>query len=461
MLWSGTCATSQHKPSATIPEFIMSSLKYLFFVIIVLALAFGGYLVMRDMTPPEFSVTPSDGPVSAHKSLQVKVSDDGAGLRNLVITATQNGQSVPLLSRDYPAGTGSAEETVTLVGGNLKDGPVELHLQAADRAYLGIGHGNQGEQVLAYTIDNKPPQVGVLSVQHNINQGGSALVAYTVSEEVQLTGVRVGDRLFPGHMQPSGVYLCLFAFPWDMDPATFVPKVVAVDAAGNERAAGFYFHLTPKSFPTDRINISDQFLNNKIVPDFQHFFPETTDPLQLFLKVNGDLRKQNTATIIDYGRQTAAEKLWDGVFVAQPNAAVPGAFAQRRTYYHNDQVIDHQTHLGIDLASLAHAEVPASNTGRVIHADDLGIYGQCVIIDHGLGLQTLYGHLSQILVNVGDDVVKGQPIGRTGSSGLAGGDHLHFSVMVAGEQVNPLEWLDAHWIKDNILSKLELVGNPQ
>lgn len=438
----------------------MNSIKYFFLVVVFLALAVGGFLVMRDMTPPVLTVSPADGPISARTALTVRAADDGAGLRSLEVTASQGGRTITLLSREYPQGTASVEETVAVIGDGLQEGAVELHLQAADRAYLGFGKGNLSTQTLSYSVDNKPPQVGVLSVQHNINQGGSALVVYTVSEEVTQTGVRVGDRLFPGHRQASGVYLSLFAFPWDMDPATFVPKVVAVDVAGNERAAGIYFHLTPKAFPTDRINISDQFLANKIVPDFQHFFPETTDPLQLFLKVNGDLRLRNTATIIDYGRQTAAEKLWDGTFAAQPNASVPGAFAQRRTYYHNDQVIDHQTHLGIDLASLAHAAVPAANAGRVIHADDLGIYGQCVIIDHGLGLQTLYGHLSQILVKAGDDIVKGQPVGRTGSSGLAGGDHLHFSVMVAGQQVNPLEWWDGHWIKDNVLNKLELVSNP-
>jgi len=438
----------------------MSSIKYLLVVILVLALAFGGFLVLRDMTPPTLAVSPESGPVSAKSSLQLAVADGGAGLRSLVVTASQNGRTLTLLSRDYPEGTAAAEETLTLVGDGLQDGPVELQLTAADRAYLGFGQGNLATQTFSYSIDNKPPQVGVLSVQHNINQGGSALVAYTVSEEVSLTGVRVGDRLFPGHRQPSGVYLCLFAFPWDMDPAAFVPRVVAVDAAGNERAAGIYYHLIPRSFPTDRINISDQFLANKIVPDFQHFFPATTDPLQLFLKVNSELRSQNLAKILGYGSQTAAERLWDGAFMAQPNAAVPGSFAQRRTYYHNDQVIDHQTHLGIDLASLARAPVPAANAGRVIHADDLGIYGQCVIIDHGLGLQTLYGHLSQILVQVGDEVSKGQSVGRTGTSGLAGGDHLHYDVLVAGQQVNPLEWWDAHWIKDNILGKLELVDNP-
>lgn len=438
----------------------MNSFKYLLLVIVFLALAFGGFLIMRDMAPPTISVTPGDGPISARKALLVKVDDDGAGLRSLVVTVSQGGRTVNLFSRDYPTGTASVEETLFLLDDGLQDGAVELQVQAADRAYLGLGRGNRAAASLTYSIDNKPPQVAVLSAQHNINQGGSALVAYNVSEEVTQTGVRVGDRIFPGHRQASGVYLALFAFPWDMEPAAFAPKVVAIDAAGNERAAGFYYHLTAKAFPTDRINISERFLANKIVPDFQHFFPETSDPLQLFLRVNRELRNRNLTTILDYGRQTAPVKLWDGVFGAQPNAAVPGAFAQRRTYYHNEQVIDHQTHLGIDLASLAQAAVPAANAGRVIHADDLGIYGQCVIIDHGLGLQTLYGHLSQIQVTAGDEVTKGQVIGRTGTTGLAGGDHLHYDVLVAGQQVNPLEWWDDRWISHNILGKLELAVSP-
>ncbi len=438
----------------------MNLFKLILILFVVLALAAGSFLLLRDMTPPEIAVTPGQGPVSARLPLQLKVVDPGVGLRSLVLTATQGSRVVMLLNREYPEGTGIVEEPVVLTGEGLQDGAVQVSVKAADRAYLGFGDGNVAELTLSYTIDNKPPQIGVLSTQHNVNQGGSGLVVYTVSEEVVQTGVKVGERLYPAYLQPSGVYLALFAFPWDMEPSAFVPKVVAVDAAGNERSAGIYYHITPKIFPTDRINISDNFLNNKIVPDFQHFFPETTDPLQLFLKVNGELRRKNLATILDYGKETAPTRLWEGAFVAQPNAAVPGAFAQRRTYYHNDQVIDHQTHLGIDLASLARAAVLAGNAGRVIHADDLGIYGQCVIIDHGLGLQTLYGHMSQIMVNVGDVVTRGQTIGRTGVSGLAGGDHLHYDVLVSGQQVNPIEWWDARWISHTLLNTLELVNNP-
>jgi murein DD-endopeptidase MepM/ murein hydrolase activator NlpD len=243
-----------------------------------------------------------------------------------------------------------------------------------------------------------------------------------------------------------------------MPPTAFAPKVYAVDPAGNERSAGLYYHIKPRSFPTDRINITESFLDNKIVPDFQRFFPEFSDPLELFLKVNRDLRKENIAKVFEVGQQSAPTPLWAGVFLRQPNAAVPGYFAQPRTYLHNGLIIDHQTHLGIDLASTARAPVPAANSGRVVFADDLGIYGYCVIIDHGLGLQTLYGHLSQIDVALGAEVNRGETVGRTGTSGLAGGDHLHFDVLVSGQQVNPIEWWDPNWLRNNVTDKLALAG---
>jgi murein DD-endopeptidase MepM/ murein hydrolase activator NlpD len=116
--------------------------------------------------------------------------------------------------------------------------------------------------------------------------------------------------------------------------------------------------------------------------------------------------------------------------------------------------VDQQTHLGFDLAKLAHSPIPASNDGKVLWAEDLGIYGNCVVIDHGFGLQSFYGHMSEFLVKKGDMVKKGQVIGKTGSTGLAGGDHLHFGMQVDGVQINPVEWWDPHWVKDRILSKL-------
>ena len=436
----------------------MRKLKLLFILAIVVVLGTGGFLLLRDLSAPTLTLSPASGPVSVKHPLTITVADGGVGLKSLQVTALQGGAAIELLSRDYPAGTTQVSETLPLVGKGLQEGALELRLRAVDHARIRFGSGNAVEQTASLVIDNQPPQVSVLTPQHNLNQGGVGVAVYTLSEEPAMTGVKVGERVFPAYRQPSGAYVCFFALPWNMPPAAFVPKVLAADRAGNERSVGLYYHVNPRQFPTDRINITPEFLANKIVPDFQQFFPEFSDPLELFLKVNRDLRKENLAKVLEIGQQSAATPLWSGVFLRQPNAAVPGFFAQPRTYLHNGMIIDHQTHLGIDLASTARAPVPAANAGKVVFAGDLGIYGNCAILDHGLGLQTLYGHLSQIDVKVDDIVAKGQAIGRTGTSGLAGGDHLHFDVLVSGQQVNPIEWWDPNWINHNVTAKLALAG---
>jgi murein DD-endopeptidase MepM/ murein hydrolase activator NlpD len=93
-----------------------------------------------------------------------------------------------------------------------------------------------------------------------------------------------------------------------------------------------------------------------------------------------------------------------------------------------------------------------------VYAAPLGIYGNCVVIDHGYGLQSLYGHLSEIGVKEGDAVQRGQVIGKSGQTGLAGGDHIHFSMLLEGVQIDPKEWWDAHWIADHVAKRVELPG---
>jgi murein DD-endopeptidase MepM/ murein hydrolase activator NlpD len=134
-------------------------------------------------------------------------------------------------------------------------------------------------------------------------------------------------------------------------------------------------------------------------------------------------------------------------------------FADHRTYYYKGNKVDEKDHLGVDLASLANSPVPAANHGRVLFAGELGIYGKAVVLDHGQGLTSLYGHLSSIRVSKGQDVQKGDILGATGSTGLAGGDHLHFSILVNGVFVNPIEWWDGHWIRDNIQKKMALLSD--
>jgi murein DD-endopeptidase MepM/ murein hydrolase activator NlpD len=424
-------------------------------LILVVALLAVGFFYFRDTTGPLLTLSPDSGAVSARRELTVNLEDPKSGLKTLSITAVQGDNTIEVLNKKFEPGTHSATETFTLPATGLKEGSFELRIGAVDRAIYHFGAGNTTEETHQFDYDNKPPVVAVLSTAHNLTQGGAGLVVYTLSEKPEKTGVVFGDSFYPGYLQENNFYACLFPFPYNADPSKYNPRVLAVDKAGNERMAGFYYHLTPKPQPRDTIHLNDPFLA-KIAAEFQDKFPQTTSPLDLYLQVNRELRVQNRKSLGDYGLQTSPVPLWDGAFLRQPNAAPMGAFAQDRTYLYQGKKVDEQTHLGIDLASVAHAPILAANDGKVVYADYFGIYGQCVIIDHGLGLQTLYGHMSQVGVKVGDEVKKGQPIGNTGSTGLAGGDHLHFGIILSGTPVNPVEWWDPSWLKNNVTSKFDL-----
>ena len=169
--------------------------------------------------------------------------------------------------------------------------------------------------------------------------------------------------------------------------------------------------------------------------------------LPAFLKINGDLRRINADEIARIASSgTSPSRLWSGPFVQLGNSQVEASFADHRTYFYKGKEVDQQVHLGFDLAVTSNVAVVAANAGTVLNASWLGIYGNCVIIDHGMGVASLYGHLSSFDVKVGDTVTKGQTIGRSGMTGLAGGDHLHFTMLVSGRMVNPVEWWDPHWI---------------
>jgi murein DD-endopeptidase MepM/ murein hydrolase activator NlpD len=182
-----------------------------------------------------------------------------------------------------------------------------------------------------------------------------------------------------------------------------------------------------------------------------------TPMVDKFLKVNRELRNSNGKQLLEIVSETDKKLYWKGAFLRLPHSARKANFADHRNYKYKDHVIDQQVHLGIDLASVAHSPVPSSNSGKVVFTGHLGIYGKTVVIDHGFGVFSTYSHLSAFSVKQGQVVSKGDTIGRTGSTGLAGGDHLHFGIMVHNTFVNPVEWWDATWIKNNISTKIETV----
>jgi murein DD-endopeptidase MepM/ murein hydrolase activator NlpD len=311
------------------------------------------------------------------------------------------------------------------------------------------------------------PQIAVLSTKHYINLGGSEMVVYKATPADVASGVRVGDVEYPGYpasgakvqgvnITDPAVKIAFIALRYDQDVNTPM-YAYAQDEAGNAARADFDRLTFPKPFKKSRIQLDDRFLE-RVVPAILETTNEVNpqgSTLEKFLVINGELRRKNADKIASYAAQSSPELLWGGAaFVPFGNATVEAAFADQRTYVYDGKDVDRQTHLGFDLARVVNSPIQAGNRGKVVHAAPLGIYGNCVIIDHGMGVQSLYAHLSSIGVNVGDMVEKAQELGRSGMTGLAGGDHLHFTQLVNGQMVNPVEWWDAHWIEDRILRKL-------
>jgi murein DD-endopeptidase MepM/ murein hydrolase activator NlpD len=389
--------------------------------------------------------------------------DAKSGLRQLRAWARQGEKNVPLFSEDFPGrGTRRREVALTLdpKALGLADGPATLIVAAQDHSLKGFTKGNSVFVETPVVIDTEAPRLEILSTQHNVNRGGVGLVVYRLGEPAARTGVELGDRFFPGYPEAAGgagAHVAYFAFPWD-GPAAPAFSVVARDAAGNEVRRGFAVRPLEKVFPSDTIEISARFLATKI-PEFRAADPSLpADPVAAFLVVNRDWRARDHARIRELCAAGSPARLWDGPFLQMPNTKNMAGWAEARTYVSGGKVIDRQTHLGLDLASTAGAPVPAANAGVAVFSGDLGIYGQAVILDHGQGVFSLYGHLSGLVAKVGQKYARGETIGASGQTGMAGGDHLHFSTLVSGTFVSPAEWFDAHWIADNVMNKLALFG---
>jgi murein DD-endopeptidase MepM/ murein hydrolase activator NlpD len=343
----------------------------------------------------------------------------------------------------------------------ISDGKAVLLFKIWDHSWRSWWHGNIFYLEKEILFDTRTPVISVLSGQHYINQGGTGLVVYRISEPCDKSGVSVGEEFFPGHagyFDDKDIHFAFFAVKPDQGSGTEI-YISAVDRAGNSSKSTFYYRILAKSFKSDNLTISDSFLNSKF-SEFEAVpgWPATGSTVDKFLFINQQLRVENNGMILGLGRQTDQKIHWEGAFLRLPNSAPMAAYADHRFYSYNGDVIGEADHLGIDLASLSNATVPAANNGRIVFTGYIGIYGNTVCVDHGFGVFSLYSHLSQMEVQVGDIVAKGHPIGKTGTTGWAGGDHLHYGMFVDHIFVNPTEWWDSSWIKNNITDKLQSAG---
>jgi len=390
--------------------------------------------------------------------------DRGTGLAHLELRLVPQNATAGfvLASADYPRqsfrGSGVGEAAIegsAKDAGALAEGPAMLEVWVKDHSWL-PRFSQEPAATQPVVVDLTAPTIGVVSEERIAKLGGSETVVYRVSPDTTESGVQVGKEYFPGvagMFADPNLRVAVFAMAQDAPDAR--PVVVAGDEAGNHQKATVGIVVKPRVFADKKLDLTQDFLARK-VPELLHAngMPDGPDLVDGYLRINRELRAKTELRLREICRESTPKQLWEGGFLRLPNSAPLSGFADRRSYVLDGKVIDNQTHLGFDLASLRGSPVPSANAGKVVFAGPLGIYGDTVIVDHGLGVFTLYGHLSEITTPAGTEVARGTPVGKTGETGLAGGDHLHFSVMIHGVHVDPVEWWDAHWIQDHVLRRL-------
>ena len=440
-------------------------------IVIVLALVGYAAAVKFEWSRPTAKLREPLEYLGRSSQIALDVADRGTGLASLEVAIDANGTRYQVLSETYPSeswrGSGVHEKSLTLPvsprDAKIPEGPATLVVTARDGSWLNFVSNPGATLSKPLTVDYTPPTIEVLTTQHYMRLGGSDVVVYKASKDAVRTGVQVDHYFFPGSkgfLSDPEISATLFAVPQDLSTSVR-PKVVAEDAAGNRRETEFWVSIKPRVFAERSLDVTDDFLKRKVpdLIDLNHLKP-TDDLVAGYLDINRNLRKASEEIIRKACSHSEPKPLWSEVFLRQPDSAPLSSFADRRTYKHDGQVIDTQTHLGFDLASLRLSPVVAENDGKVVYADNIGIYGNVVILDHGLGLFSLYAHLSSIGVGMGQAVKRGDTIGRTGETGLAAGDHLHFSILVDGIHVDPVEWWDPKWVADHVTEKLKAFENP-
>jgi murein DD-endopeptidase MepM/ murein hydrolase activator NlpD len=417
-------------------------------------------------TPPAL-VAPTSLAIGARGvDVEIAASDSGSGVRELSAVFSHAGGDREIALELYPGsllrgGDAAADRSLTLHLDPKQLGSAEgdgfLRIKARDWSWRGAFAGNQTLVEVPVSIDLSPPRVAVASGLTYVDRGGSGAVAYSVSEPTARDGVLVGERFYPGMPMPGATdpnsRIALFAIATDGAPSPPI-RVIAEDAAGNAGSGSWSVVL--KEHPIQRANITlpPSFLTSKVPELAQQENITGANAIEIFQTINSKLRAANESRIRELVAGGSPDKKWKGAFKQLENSKVTSVFAERRSYFVEGTQVSEATHYGYDLAATANTPITASNAGTVLFAAPLGIYGDCVLIDHGMGITTLYGHLSRVDVKQGDSVTQGQTLGLSGQTGLAGGDHLHFAILVGDTYVDPVEWWDAKWVATHIEAQL-------
>lgn len=433
-----------------------SSFGVLFIGVVIVVLGFVYFSPIFEREAPEITVH-SNGYWNLKKPVKISISDD-SGIHSYKISLKSSGGVSSLQHEEFIELKKTLDVEVKSPRGafSLKDKSVTLIIEATDASKWNMLHGNKTIQEFKFIIDKRRPQTSILSNSYKIIKGGSALVVFKATDE-NLKEIYIesnnNKKFKPQPFYKDGYYISLLAWPIKND--NFEATVVAKDFAGNVSKTYIPLYLKNKSYRTSNIKLSDRFLKGKIA-DLAEEFDETQgvfEPIEQFKIINEDVRAKNEKLIHELSSKVSDESINEfkiNKMYPLKNAQVVASFGDYRKYSYKGEEVSESYHLGLDLASTAMASIKPQNSGDVVFSDYNGLYGNMPMINHGLGLYTLYGHCSSVVSREGDLVSKGDDIANTGKSGYAMGDHLHFGVLVQGIEVRPEEWMDTQWIQLNI-----------
>jgi len=433
-------------------------LPILLLLLIITAGVFAYFSPMFERVPPKI-IAPKELSANAKTPISFKITDNSS-IKNCRVVLSANGKELPIYAQNFLLSSKEKELNVNIPKEVLESGidKWDIKIEAYDGSRWNFLMGNKATYKAKLIIDNTPPQVGLVAMSTYITKGGSALVIFKATDKnLKKVYVDVGDGITfkPIQYRKKGFFATLFVWPFNMEK--YSPKIVAIDSANNIISYPLNIIKQNKKYRVSKIRASDRFINGKITELAQSDsdYANIKDKLERFKAVNELMRKKNENYIHSLSKEpTPFGDKWD----IKPFRPLHGAkkvsdFGAKRYYYYSNpnNVISTSYHVGYDFASVKHDKIYSSNDGVVKSTKLNGIYGNMPLIDHGFGLYTLYGHCSSILVHKGQKVKAGEVIAKTGTTGLALGDHLHFGILVQGVEVYPLEWMKKKWIKDHIL----------
>jgi len=345
----------------------------------------------------------------------------------------------------------------------IKGKLVTIKVQAIDNSKWNYFAGNKVKKQKEFYIDTISPLTEVINNNYGMKRGGSGLAIVKVTDDnLKEAYIKISDtdnpqkfiklKLTPFYKK--GYFISLLVWPYEFKG--FNAELVAIDTAGNISMSHIPMRWKRAKYPKAKIQISDKFIKQVAIPLLQKLGMNIpNNPVDIFKEINEKLRKIDEERLYK-ATNVILDKKIDSFYIKpfrpMKGYAKKASFGEMRTYYYKGEKISSAVHKGLDIAKVAHSKVYASNSGKVIFERFEGIYGNTLGLYHKLGLVSTYSHCSSFNVSNSSSVSRGSLIARTGATGAVFGDHLHFGIYIQGIPVEPLEWMDSHWIKDNITS---------